>query len=55
MIINTRRLLANSARRAVMQAGRKRSRRRHSYAQFAVRSVLGTMAARLFFAVLRWH
>jgi hypothetical protein len=53
MIINTRRLLANTARRAVMHAGKKPSRRRHSYARFAVNSVLGTMMARMVFAVLR--
>jgi hypothetical protein len=53
MIINTRRLLANSARRAVLQAGRRPTKRRSSYAKFAVRSIAGTMAARLFFAVLR--
>jgi hypothetical protein len=53
MIINTRRLLANSARRAVMQAGKKPNKRRHSYAQYVVRSVLGTMIARMLFAVLR--
>ena len=36
--LNTRRLIANSARRAIMQAGRKPTRRRSSYPVYAAKS-----------------
>jgi hypothetical protein len=48
-----RRLAANSARRFVMHAGKKPNSRRSSYATFAVRSVIATGLARVFFAALR--
>ena len=46
--LNTRRLIANSARRAIMQAGRKPTRRRSSYPVYAAKSVVGTNLAALF-------
>ena len=41
-------LIANSARRAIMQAGRKPTRCRSSYPVYAAKSVVGTNLARYF-------
>jgi hypothetical protein len=45
-----RRLIANTARRELMRAGRPPSRRRNSYPRFALRSIVGT---KLFGAIFR--